>query len=164
MDINLTSQIFVYTDLASFPVTGAAKTLYVADDTEKLYRWTGSAYVEVSAGSISTAWGTITGTLSNQTDLQTALNNKEPLKGADDNYVTDAQLVVISNTSGTNTGDQDLSGYALLNSPTFTGNPSAPTPTTGDNDTSIATTAFVNNQIAESGAVSNRLFNYYNFI
>lgn len=30
----------------------------------------------------------------------------EPAKGADDNYVTDAQLVVIGNTSGTNTGDQ----------------------------------------------------------
>lgn len=29
-------------------------------------------------------------------------------------YVTDAQLAVIGNTSGTNTGDQDLSGYELL--------------------------------------------------
>jgi hypothetical protein len=48
MDININSQILVYNDLASFPVTGAAKTFYVADDTEKLYRWTGSAYVEVS--------------------------------------------------------------------------------------------------------------------
>src|SRR5207249_3410571 len=26
-------------------------------------------------------------------------------------YVTDAELTVITNTSGTNTGDQDLSGY-----------------------------------------------------
>ena len=34
----------------------------------------------------------------------------EPLKGADDNYVTDAEKIVIGNTSGTNTGDQDLSG------------------------------------------------------
>ena len=34
----------------------------------------------------------------------------EPKKGTDDNYVTDAQKVVIGNTSGTNTGDQDLSG------------------------------------------------------
>lgn len=42
--------------------------------------------------------------------LTSALSNKEPLRGAGDNYVTDAQLVVISNTSGTNTGDQDLSG------------------------------------------------------
>jgi len=63
--------------------------------------WSALGYAGGSGG----AWGTITGTLSNQTDLQTALNNKEPLKGADDNYVTDAQLVVISNTSGTNTGD-----------------------------------------------------------
>lgn len=37
----------------------------------------------------------------------------EPAKGADDNYVTDAEKVVIGNTSGTNTGDQDLSAYQL---------------------------------------------------
>jgi hypothetical protein len=35
------------------------------------------------------------------------------------------------------------SDFALLDSPTFTGDPKAPTPTAGDNDTSIATTAFV---------------------
>jgi hypothetical protein len=33
--------------------------------------------------------------------------------GADDNYVTDAEKTVIGNTSGTNTGDQDLSGYQI---------------------------------------------------
>jgi len=32
---------------------------------------------------------------------------------------------------------------APIANPTFTGDPKAPTPTTGDNDTSIATTAFV---------------------
>ena len=31
------------------------------------------------------------------------------------NYVTDAQATVLGNTSGTNTGDQDLSGYAQTN-------------------------------------------------
>jgi hypothetical protein len=36
-----------------------------------------------------------------------------------------------------------LTGYAPIASPVFTGNPTAPTPTFGDNDTSIATTAFV---------------------
>jgi len=30
--------------------------------------------------------------------------------GADDNYVTDAEKIVIGNTSGSNTGDQDISG------------------------------------------------------
>lgn len=36
-----------------------------------------------------------------------------------------------------------LTSYATLASPTFTGNPLAPTPAAGDNDTSISTTAFV---------------------
>lgn len=38
--------------------------------------------------------------------------------------------------------------YAPIASPTFTGDPKAPTPTAGDNDTSIATTAFVTGAIA----------------
>jgi hypothetical protein len=42
---------------------------------------------------------------------------------------------------------------ANLASPTFTGNPSAPTPTTGDNDTSIATTAFVTTAVAAAPAM-----------
>jgi len=40
------------------------------------------------------------------------------------------------------------SAAAPLESPAFTGNPTAPTPTPGDNDTSIATTAFVQAAIA----------------
>lgn len=43
----------------------------------------------------------------------------------------------------------DLSAYAPLASPVFTGDPKAPTPLPNDNDTSIATTAFV--QAALSG-------------
>jgi hypothetical protein len=44
------------------------------------------------------------------------------------------------------TGDYavaQVTGAAALAGPTFTGDPKAPTPTVGDNDTSIATTAFV---------------------
>jgi hypothetical protein len=40
---------------------------------------------------------------------------------------------------------------ANLASPAFTGNPTAPTPTAGDNDTSIATTAFVTAAVAAGG-------------
>lgn len=86
------------------------------------------------------AWGSITGTLSSQTDLQSALDGKVDensaitgatktkitydakglvTAGADattadiadstnKRYVTDAQLTVIGNTSGTNTGDQTI--------------------------------------------------------
>jgi hypothetical protein len=39
-------------------------------------------------------------------------------------------------------------GGAPLASPVFTGNPTAPTPSTGDNDTSVATTAFVSTAVA----------------
>ena len=41
--------------------------------------------------------------------------------------------------------------FAPLNSPTFTGNPQAPTATAGDADNSIATTAFVMAAIASGG-------------
>lgn len=40
------------------------------------------------------------------------------------------------------------SGYALLNSPTFIGTPTAPTQTSGDSSTQIATTAFVQGEIS----------------
>jgi hypothetical protein len=42
----------------------------------------------------------------------------EPLKGTDDNYVTDAEKTKLSNLSGTNTGDQDLSGLVKLDQTT----------------------------------------------
>lgn len=46
--------------------------------------------------------------------------------------------------------DTALALKANLASPTFTGDPTAPTPTAGDNDTSIPTTAFVTGAIATS--------------
>lgn len=55
----------------------------------------------------------------------------EPLKGADDNFVTDAEKVKLSNLSGTNTGDQDLSTLAPKASPTFTGTVTLPVGLTG---------------------------------
>ena len=52
----------------------------------------------------------------------------------------------------------ELSGaaYALLNSPAFTGTPTAPTASSGDNTNNVATTAFVTNavQLATSGLVN----------
>ena len=65
-----------------------------------------------------------------------------------------AKFTVLENTSGTNTGDQNLSDYALLASPTFTGTPSLPTGTTGttqtplNNSTRLATTAYVEAAVA----------------
>jgi hypothetical protein len=41
--------VLEFADLASFPATGETGKIYVTLDTNKTYRWTGSAYVEISA-------------------------------------------------------------------------------------------------------------------
>lgn len=80
MDFFIESQVKTYANLAAFPASGSLKTIYIAEDTNKTYRWTGSVYVEISASAAMT-WGQIGGTLSNQTDLQTALNAKQDSLG-----------------------------------------------------------------------------------
>jgi hypothetical protein len=102
---------------AKFPVveSGTNKTGEISSDTtladnsdakvptQKAVK----AYADTKAGlSHGHAIGDIT-------NLQTALDGKAAALGSDDNYVTDAEKVKLSNLSGTNTGDQDLSGYAL---------------------------------------------------
>ena len=46
--------VLEYANLAGFPVTGETAKIYVALDTNKVYRWSGSAYVEISASPGST--------------------------------------------------------------------------------------------------------------
>ena len=41
-------------NLAAFPVTGETGKIYVANDTGKIYRWSGSAYIEISPSPGST--------------------------------------------------------------------------------------------------------------
>jgi hypothetical protein len=67
-------EVLEYANLAAFPATGASDKIYIALDTNKVYRWSGSVYIEVAAN--SGVWGAITGTITNQTDLQHALNQK----------------------------------------------------------------------------------------
>lgn len=46
--------VLEYANTAAFPGTGATGIIYVALDTNKVYRWSGSAYVEISASPGST--------------------------------------------------------------------------------------------------------------
>jgi hypothetical protein len=69
------SNYYLSSTFSALPAIGDLTILYLVSDTNKIYRWNGSSYIEVS----SSTWGSIGGTLSNQTDLQSALNAKAPL-------------------------------------------------------------------------------------
>lgn len=97
-------------------------------------------------------WGLITGTLSSQTDLQTALNAKLSLGGDITGGTASAPQVTATHLSsalpvlqgGTGTTTSTGSGSVVLSAgPALTGNPTAPTQSQGDNSTKIATTAYV---------------------
>lgn len=129
---------------ASRPTNEEEGMLCYCKDTDIVYKWTGSVWTSMAGG--SSAWGAITGTLSSQTDLQTALDAKSgtshnhtgvyaPVLGTDDNYVTDAEKVKITNLSGTNTGDQTVipnATLATMLTKTYKGNTTASTATPTD--------------------------------
>lgn len=94
------------------------------------------------------AWGGITGVLSSQTDLWNALGSKYDASNPA-GYITASALapyLLSSTAASTYFTIAAAAGKANLASPVFTGDPRAPTPATADNDTSIATTAFVKAQ------------------
>lgn len=130
-----------YANLAGFPVTGESGKIYIALDTNLTYRWGGTSYVEISPslalgetsasayrgdrGKIAYDHSQLTsGNPHNVTKSDVGLSNvvnsdttttANITDSSNKRFVTDAQLTVIGNTSGTNTGDQDLSGYATKN-------------------------------------------------
>ena len=48
-----TGTVEEYANLAAFPLVGVADTIYIAQDTNIIYRWSGSAYVELSPNVVS---------------------------------------------------------------------------------------------------------------
>ena len=49
------SSVEFYANLASFPAVGSSTVIYVAEDTELIYRWDGAAYVELSSSGTAPA-------------------------------------------------------------------------------------------------------------
>jgi hypothetical protein len=104
----------------------------------------------------SVAFADITGAVSENTNLQAALDLKSNL--ASPTFTGTPTLptgtIGTTQTAGNSTTALATTAFvttadnlkAPLASPVFTGDPQAPTPATGDNDTSIATTAFVKAQ------------------
>jgi hypothetical protein len=98
------------------------------------YKWDGEKWVSAAGAGSGGA---------------SVLVSATPPAGAPDNalwWESDTGLTFIRYNDGNSTAWVAIGGDggAPLASPAFTGNPTAPTPPLGDNDTSIATTAFVN--------------------
>jgi hypothetical protein len=141
----------------TFPDTSVQTTAFPAGSDMPTGGLTGQALVKVSNSNYDAdwatitsgaTWGSITGTLSSQTDLQTALNLKSPLASPAFTGTPTAPTpspgtdsTQIATTAWVKNFD-----YAQTNSPQFTGNPRSVTPSLSDDDTSIATTAFVKGQ------------------
>ncbi len=97
-------------------------------------------------------WGSIGGTLTNQTDLQAALALLAPLAGPSFTGTPTAPTAA----AGTNTTQLATTAFvrtetasrAPLASPAFTGTPTAPTAAGGTNTTQLATTAFVRAEVS----------------
>jgi len=149
LSFGLSAQVKV-TELPAKTNADSSYLMIIARPSDsKLYKMTLDNLKDSVIGVTGSLWGSITGTLSNQTDLQNALNAKQntittgttaqyfrgdlslatfPTTTAsfsnsiDKNFVTDAQLVVIGNTSGTNTGDQVISDATITTSDITTNN------------------------------------------
>ena len=84
--------VLEYANLAAFPTIGETGKIYVTLDTNKIYRWSGSAYVEISPGAIPpvTSVNTKTGdVVLDKTDI--GLGNVDNTSDADKPISDDTQ-------------------------------------------------------------------------
>lgn len=117
--------VLEYDNLAAFPGVGETGKIYVAKDTNKTYRWSGSIYIYITSGAVDSVNGYSgvvslsksdlgLGSVDNTSDAnkpissatQTALNGKQPAG----NYSTDihSNITALNAVSNTNTGDETL--------------------------------------------------------
>ena len=105
-----------------------------------------TAQSPLSGGTITTT-GTIGVTDSSITNQYLATMPANTIKGNNTSGVAAVNDLTVAQT-------MTLLGAAPLNSPTFTGTPTAPTPSSGDNSNTLATTAFVQAQSYGTGTVT----------
>jgi hypothetical protein len=110
LDSPCNKEILFYDLAANFPVVGKDGFIYLAKNTNRTYRWNGSAYVLVGdgssggGGSSDVAWGNITGNITHQIDLQNALNLKASITYVDNLFNSTVRLKGTYNAT-TNTPD-----------------------------------------------------------
>lgn len=123
--------VLEYTSLSAFPAVGQTGKIYIALDTNKAYRWSGSTYVYITSGAVDSVAG--------KTGVVTLVK-------------ADVGLGNVDNTSDINkpisTATQNaLNLKANADNAALTGVPTAPTAAVGTNTTQLATTAYVKAEV-----------------
>jgi hypothetical protein len=83
--------VLEFANLAAFPGTGTAGVIYVALDTNKTYRWSGSAYVAIASGDVNTVFG-------RSGNVVAAANDYNSTQIANSSGVTGATVTAALNT------------------------------------------------------------------
>lgn len=100
--------VLEYSSLSAFPATGETGKIYVALDTNLTYRWSGSAYVEISK---SLALGETSSTAF-AGDRGVAIENKIPSAASSSNKLVDNSAMSSAITSAVSTAKSEVIGDA----------------------------------------------------
>lgn len=158
-DINLNKnelQNAIIQNLAADPSNPVPGQVYFNTTTNRFRVYTGTEWDEMGTGG-----GTVTSVSANNTDGSLTVSGS-PITNSGTITIEHSNTVTAQTTQGlypitydanghiTGAGSAvDISSYAPLASPAFTGTPTAPTATKGTNTTQVATTAFVKNAISD---------------
>lgn len=95
------AEVLKYDSSVFFPVEGESRFLYYASDSGLFYQWIEDGYSTVS-GTVTSVNGEAGIVVLDADDIDDATTTHK--------FVSAAEKTKLANTSGTNTGDQDLSG------------------------------------------------------
>jgi hypothetical protein len=95
--------VLEYADFASLPVTGETGKIYLTLDDNKIFRWSGSVYVEISAGGVISTLQAVLDT-GNEVNTDTLIKNGSSIIQMNDS-VTGVNNFVGNIGNGTNYGD-----------------------------------------------------------
>ena len=138
--------VLEYATKAAFPATGETGKIYVETTGNTTFRWSGSAYVKITSGEVTSVAGK-TGVVT-LVKADVGLGSVDNTTDSAKNVLSATKLTTARTINGTTfDGTANITivdaTKAPLASPALTGVPTAPTAATATNNTQLATTAFV---------------------
>lgn len=94
--------VLEFANLAAMPETGVQGIIYVAIDTNKTYRWSGSAYIEISSSEVTSV---------NSKTGAVVLTTDDIVEGTTNKYYTDGRAEAVAQT----VVGQALTGNTFVN-------------------------------------------------